>query len=98
MERLRCGVIFTGAFIDYLRGRCATEAEAGTVPEIHYLHCVEGENRGKSWWNLTWSSRSRFAESELFHLRGLEVALSRQTQKALRWKYIDCKDGQVTVA
>jgi len=97
-ERLRCGVIFTNRFIDYLIGRCAAEAKPGHVAEINYVHCIEGELKGDSWWSLTWAALPRFTPAELFNVQGLEIALSKQTQKALKWKYIDFKDGKVLVA
>jgi hypothetical protein len=98
MERLRCGVIFTGPFIDYLLGRCATESQSGHVAEISYIHCVDGEHKGQSWYSLTFAARARFQQTELFLIRGLEIALSKQSQKALKWKYIDYKDDKVIVA
>jgi len=105
MERLRCGVIFTGGFIDHLRVECARERlrVAGLaggeprVPVIHYVRCLDGEREGEAWWSVCWERRDTRGAGELFQVAGVEVALPRQTQKGLRWRHVDFRDGKVVV-
>jgi hypothetical protein len=109
LERLRCGVIFTGAFIDHLREECARERlrAASTrggkgdsnsrIPVIHYVRCLDGERKDEAWWSVNWERRDKLAAGDLFTVAGVEVALPRQTQKGLKWRHIDFRDGKVVV-
>ena len=97
MERLRCGVIFTDSFLAYLRDE-SQKTPDDSVLVINYVHCADGPREGESWWSLVREPVDRFEPRDLFEASGVRVALSRQTQMALKWKYVDYKDGQVKVA
>ncbi len=105
LERLRCGVIFTGAFIDHLREERARErlraaslrGSEPKVPVIHYVRCLDGERKGEAWWSVHWERRDKLAAGELFAVAGVEVALPKQTQKGLKWRHVDFRDGKVVV-
>ena len=99
MDKLRCGVILTDAFVAFLR-REAARQEMGSgelVAIIEYVKCVEGQRAGESWWKLAWGRAAGREEWCLFPIDGLRIYLSKQTQHALKWKHIDYRDGTVTV-
>jgi len=96
MERLRCGVILLPEFIEHLQGLCAAR-EDGLLPAIDYVKCADGPRKGASWWSLTWTSDKAVRSSNLFKVGEYQIYISPQTQKALRHRFIDYRDGGVFV-
>lgn len=96
MDRLRCGVILLPAFIEHLQGLCARR-EDGLLPAIDYVRCVDGPRKGDSWWSLTWTSDKAVLARNLFKVGDYRIYLSPQSQKALKHRYIDFRDGGVFV-
>jgi hypothetical protein len=96
MEKLRCGVILLPDFIGHLQALCA-KREDGLLPAIDYVRCVDGPRSGESWWSLTWTSARAVRPYNLFKVGEMQIYLSPQTQKALRHRYIDFRDGAVFV-
>ena len=102
MIRLRCGVVLTDRFLRYLAEEAARRKAAvqGIEPVaiIDYVKCSDGLRSGQAWWNLTWGKCTGNLENWcLFDAEGVPVYLSRQTQRALRWKHIDYVGGKVQV-
>jgi hypothetical protein len=98
MHRLRCGIIYTNAFAEYL----ATLSQEGTrvkdkILSLEYLRCTSGEKAGAEWWNVQWMPAHRVPEECRFTIGTLPVGLSRQSQRGLKDRCIDCRDGQVII-
>jgi len=99
LERLRCGIILTDAFITWLEAWHAREAEAhfGLVPEISYVRCKEGERAGQSWVSLIWRPLDGVEEHEIFSVGRVRVFFPRQTRTALRDRCLDVQDDRIVV-
>ena len=104
MERLRCGVILTDRFLAFLQSEnAARRAEAGDSDEtpvaiVDYVKCAEGPRAGTAYWHLGWGKgAAKMQDWCLFRVEGVTIYMSRQTQRALKWKHIDYLDGQVFV-
>ncbi len=99
LERLRCGIILTDAFISWLERWHAREAGAnfGLVPEISYVRCKEGKRAGQSWVSLIWRPLDGIQEHEIFHAGSVRVFFGRQTRAALRERCLDVQDGRIVV-
>ena len=99
LERLRCGVIVTDRFKDWLGEWRAREGAAnfGFVAELSYVRCVEGARAGQAWASVVWRPLVGIREHEIFVIGEVKVYLSRQTRTALRERCVDVKDGVVTV-
>jgi hypothetical protein len=109
MIRLRCGVILTDAFLDWLREWTGREGSShqGRVLAIEYVRCGEGPRAGQAWLEWMWVKRLGLSTHCLFRLEDiavennlpvpLDVYLSPQTQKGLRWRHLDARLGQPTV-
>lgn len=96
MERLRCGVILLPAFIEHIQTLCAAR-EDELLPAIDYINVVDGPRKGDSWWSLTWTSDKSVRASNLFKVGEHRIYISPQTQKALKHRYIDFRNGGVYV-
>jgi hypothetical protein len=96
MHKLRCGVIYTNAFAEYLArlSRSAVSAVRDRVLSLEYLRSAEG--RG-AWWNIDWVPQSRAPEECRFIIGETPVCLSRQSQRGLKNRCLDWRDGQVVV-
>ena len=105
MERLRCGVILTDNFLSYLKAEFVlqrmegdTSVESEPVAIVDYVKCAEGARAGQAFWNLSWGSGVRGLQDWcLFRVDAMTIYMSRQTQRALKWKHIDYREGQVVV-
>lgn len=109
MIRLRCGVILTDAFLAWLRDWTAREgtSHAGRVLALDYIRCREGPRAGQAWLEWLWVKRAGLSAHCLFRIDGvatendapapLDLYLSPQTQKGLRWRHLDARGGLPTV-
>ena len=91
LQRLRCGIILTDAFISWLEAWHAREAPGnfGLVPELSYVRCREGERAGQSWVSLIWRPLDGMAEHEIHEVGAVRVSFPRQTRVALRERCLD---------
>lgn len=98
-ERLRCGVIFTEAFRDWLTGWRNREAAGnfGLVPELAYVRIAGGSRAGQSWVSLIWRPLQGVKEHEIFQIGAVKVYLNSQTRHSLKDRCLDVKDGAVVV-
>jgi hypothetical protein len=99
MDRLRCGVIYTQAFTNFLREWWLAEpTHHGTkIPSLHFVHCREGSRAGESWASLSWILEKKLPEHELFEVAGIRLHLPKQSQKGLQWRCLDARNGQLCV-
>jgi hypothetical protein len=99
LERLRCGVIITGAFKEWLEEWKAREGAAnfGLIPELSYVRCKEGERAGQSWVSLIWQPLGGAKPHEIFEIGSTRVYFQRQTRQALKDRCLDIKDGRIVV-
>lgn len=99
MQRLRCGVILTDAFLAWFDGWIAAEGASheARVLAFEYLRCREGARAGQAWLEWFWAKRSGLSDHNLFHINGVEVYLSPSTQKGLKWRCLDAHGGRPRV-
>jgi len=99
MERLRCGVILTEAFTTYLQERFSSESPAhpGQILAFEYLHCGEGERAGQAWLDSFWIKHAGLSATNIFRVGEMDLYLSPQTQRGLRWHYLEIIDGAPSV-
>ncbi len=102
MERLRCGVILTDAFLAHLQDLLEEGAPAhpGQVLAIDYIRCRDGERAGQSWLEWFWVSRKALTTEHCFFRipsLGAEVYLSPQSQQGLKNRFIDFRKNAVFV-
>ncbi|MCP4846424.1 MAG: hypothetical protein GY899_00565 [Verrucomicrobiaceae bacterium] len=99
MQRLRCGVILLDGFIDHLAELAVSRAggDGTLVSSLEYIRCVEGEQAGEEWTNLGSINRTNLSSECVFDVDGVTLYMSRQTQRGLRDKWVDCREGAVVV-
>lgn len=100
MERLRCDIILSDAFLAYLEQEQSVHTRAGEVADvatIHYVRCSEGPHQGEAWWNLTWDKRKGMDVANLFRAGNLVLNINQQARRGLRWTYLDYQNGEVVV-
>jgi hypothetical protein len=99
LERLRCGVIITDAFKEWVEAWQAREGGAnfGLVPELSYVRCREGERAGQSWVSLIWQPLGGSKEHDFFEIGRVRVRLPKQTRHALRDRCLDIKEDRIVV-
>ena len=99
LERLRCGVITTAAFRDYL-ARWHEETEGGNfglIPQLDYVRFATGDRAGEAYASLLWQPLNRVKPHEIFEIGGIKVYLSKPTRTALKEHCLDVKDGAILV-
>ncbi len=99
MMRLRCGVILTRAFLDFLSEMWTREAPAHPrcVVVIDYVRCKDGPRAGQAWLECFWFAKAALSEHCVFTVAGAELYLSPQSQAGLKWRYLDAADGRLRV-
>ncbi|MEM0895990.1 MAG: hypothetical protein AAGJ79_03815 [Verrucomicrobiota bacterium] len=98
--RLRCGVVFTRAFVAHLREFFAEGRgeNPGMVPVIGYVKFAEGRRAGEEWWSLRWENATAYETEEgIFEEAGVPIGLSKQTRRGLGSKFVDIEDGKIIV-
>jgi hypothetical protein len=99
LERLHCGIIYTGAFRDWLEAwwlRGIGE-NSGLIPELSFVHCHEGVRAGQSWISLIWRPPDGLGEHEIFTVGTVRLFLPRQTRTALRERSLDIRNDRMVV-
>ncbi len=99
LERLRCGVIFTGAFQDHLEAwwRSGAEENFGLVPELDYVRCASGARAGQSWITLVWRPLKGVRAHEIYQVGKVKLHLSKGARTALKERCLDAREGRVVV-
>jgi hypothetical protein len=99
LERLRCGVIVTAAFIEWMKAWKAREGAAnfGLIAELSYVRCKEGERAGQSWVSLVWRPLDGIKEHELFEVGTVKLYFPKQTRLALRDRCLDIQSDRIVV-
>ena len=99
MERLRCGVVYTTEFAAFLEKwwRAQPEHHAAKVPSLEYVHCRDGPRAGESWASLMWMYVRHLPDYELFEIAQVRLHLPRASQKGLKWRCLDAREGELVV-
>lgn len=99
LERLRCGIIVTSAFIEWLETWKAREGAGnfGLIPELGFVQCKEGPRAGQSWVSLIWRPLDGIAEYEVHAVGTVQVFFPRQTRAALRERCLDIRGDRIVV-
>ena len=99
LERLRCGIIVTSAFIEWLEAWKTREAGAnfGLIPELGFVQCKEGARAGQSWVSLVWRPLDGVAEHEIHAVGAVRVFFPKQTRAALRERCLDIIHDRIVV-
>ena len=99
LERLRCGIIVTSTFMEWLEAWKQREgsANSGQIPELNFVLCKEGARAGQSWVSLVWRPLEGTAEHEIHAVGTVRVFFPRQTRTALRDRCIDIRDDRIVV-
>jgi hypothetical protein len=99
MHRMSCGIIYSGAFADFLLRKHAAEeaAHPGEVLSLEYVRCAEGPSAGDSWWQIAWVPAFSAPSEHRFRIGATEVFIHRQTRRGLMNRLLHFADGQVVV-
>lgn len=99
LERLRCGIIVTSVFIEWLEAWKRREAAAnfGLIPELNFVQCKEGARAGQSWVSLVWRPQDGAGEHEIHEVGTVRIYFPRQTRSALRERCLDIRDDRIVV-
>lgn len=99
MDRLRCGVIYTNAFAEYLQNWWALEPRHhnSSIPSLEYFSCKEGPRKGEQWMTISWILKNGLEEHTLFTLGQVPLHLGKSAQRALKTKCLDIFHGSVVV-
>ena len=99
MDRLRCGVIVTKEFSTFLHDWCRSESVQSSerVPSLEFVHCREGPRAGESWATLSWVPSAKIPEHDCFLVGEVRLHLSKQSQRGLKWRCLDAKEGKLVV-
>ena len=96
MTRLRCGTILLNGFLDHI-AESACRAPEERVVTLEYIKCAAGAQAGQQWARLGSTRRHGLPADCLFEADGVTVCMSPQTQRGLRDKWVDFRDGQLVV-
>jgi hypothetical protein len=99
LERLRCGIIITDAFVEWIeewRKREGSE-NFGLIAELSFVRCGEGERAGESWVSLIWRPLEGVEEHEIYRIGTVRVFFARQTRRALLDRCLDIHENRIMV-
>lgn len=99
LERLRCGIIVTETFIQWLKAWKTREGGAnfGLIAELNYVKCREGERAGQSWVSLVWRPLDGVKPHELFEVGTVRLFFPKQTRQALKERCLDIREDRIIV-
>jgi len=99
MHRLRCGVIYTNAFAAHLTAlhEAQVQDHFGKVLGLDYMRMATGDQKGKEWWRVDWVIGQHVPEECRFKIDQVPVSMSKNTQRGLKNRCLDFKDGAVIV-
>jgi hypothetical protein len=96
VHKLRCGIIYTNAFADYL-GQLYGQSQALAQSRIALLEYVQSAQTGEQYWNIQWRHESKVPEGERFTIGSIPVGMSKSTLRGLKHRCLDYQDGTVRV-
>ena len=96
MHRLRCGVIYTNAFADYL-ATVNADASPDTIIALEYVRFASGPKKGTAWWRMDWLPMINTDEAHRVTIGSVLVFISAQSLRGLKDRCLDWRDGQVVV-
>ena len=99
MHKLRCGIIYTPAFAEYLQHVHAAEkpAHPDEILSLDYIRLADGPKAGASWLQITWVSPQAASEDHRHRIGETEVFIPKQSRKGLLNRLLHCVDGKVVV-
>ena len=99
MHRLSCGVIYTNAFADHLASLAAPlrTSEQRYVLALEYLRVTKDDGQSEDWWQMNWVPEKRTPLEQRFTIGTVPVSLSKQTQRGLKHRCLDWREGKVVI-
>ena len=99
MHKLRCGIIYSTDFAEYLKRTHAAEyaAHPGELLSLDYIRFADGPKAGASWLQLTWVLPQAAPEENRHHIGETEVYIQKQTRRGLMNRLLHFADGHVVV-
>ncbi len=99
LSRLPCGIIYTGAFRDWLARLHQQEAPAHAhrVLTLDYVRCASGPQRGQAWWQVLWVPEDAAPAHRIFRIGEVPVHVPKPAQLGLRERCLDCENDRVIV-
>lgn len=99
LERLRCGVITTALFREWLAEWYSETGGTnfGLVPQLDYVRFASGDRAGEEYISILWQPPGRIQAHEIFEIGGVRVYLPKATRTALRERCLDVRNGSVIV-
>ena len=74
-----------------------TEEHLGKVLSMDYVRLAKAGVSGGEWWRIEWVPAQRVPEDCRFLIGQVPVGLNRQSQRGLKHRCLDIKDGAVVV-
>jgi hypothetical protein len=99
MHKLRCGIIYTTDFADFLKRLHATEhpAHPDELLSLDYIRLADGPKAGTSWLQITWVSPQAAPEDHRHLIGDTEVFIQKQSRRGLTNRLLHFADGKVVV-
>jgi len=99
LNKLRCGVIYTDDFSDYLARVSAEQVDDNPyrILTLEYIRCASGTLKGKAWWQLHWTPSDAAPEYRCFRMGSTDVYIPRAVQHGLRERCLSFENGRVIV-
>ncbi|TLD71417.1 hypothetical protein FEM03_07775 [Phragmitibacter flavus] len=99
LSKLTCGIIYTDAFQRYLESVHAEQFEDNPqqILTFDYVRCLTGPQKGKAWWQLTWTPLEASPEYRRHLIGRVPVYIPKPVSQGLRERCLDFKDGHVVV-
>ena len=99
MHRMPCGIIYSGEFARFLKGKHESEegAHPGELLSLEYVRCKEGPQAGEAWWQMAWVPPFSAPADQRFRIGETEVFIQRQTRRGLMNRLLHFVSGQVVV-
>jgi hypothetical protein len=96
VHKLRCGIIYTDAFADYLNG-LYTKNTALQHSKIALLEYVRLAGTQQQHWNIQWVHESTLPAENRFSIGSIPVGIAKATQRGLKHRCLDYKEGSVFI-
>lgn len=99
MHRLRCGIIYSGAFASYLAERQKQEQKShpGEILALDYVRCASGPGKGNEWWQIGWVGAQNAPETARQRIGEVDVFIHRQSIRGLKTRLLHFANGEVVV-
>jgi hypothetical protein len=98
LHKLRCGLIYSQAFMEYLESKHNIErfGHPADVLHLEYVRCSQGDLAGQEWWQITWISGMQAPTEHRHRIGDVEVCIHRQAMRGLKNRMLHY-DGQNVV-